>query len=468
MNLNAVWKNTTEDLRLSTSKGTFNTFVAPSKLVDIDDHGDSVTAFIATTSRVHQQYLERRLAEALRDALTRAVGKPCVLRFSHDRIEAGHEPAIPLGPLFDQVEEGHNLYRRAAHHARLRSDFTFEQFAVSSTNEMAYAAAQAVSREPGQAYHLLFLFGGVGVGKTHLMQAIGHRILEKDPETRVLYKTGEDFTNEIIEAIQYKTTVEFRKRYRTVKALLIDDIQFIGGKDKVQEEFFHTFNAIHQEGGQIVLTSDQMPQDIAGLEDRLRSRLEGGLVIDIQQPSFELRTAILLIKAKAWGADIPMDAAQLVAANIQNTRALEGFLRRIIAEGTLRGEPPSKEMTERLLGSMKNADAPNGDASRAHASPLAVLTTVADVFSVKLAALKGKRRKHDIVTPRHLAMYLLRTDLGLPQEEIGSVFGGRDHTTVMYAVDKITAELPNDQRLRGSLDEIRKRLRSAVEIAHEE
>jgi chromosomal replication initiator protein len=325
---------------------------------------------------------------------------------------------------------------------------------------MAYAAAQAVSRNPGQAYHLLYLFGGVGVGKTHLMHAIGHRILEKNPDTKMLCKTGEEFTNEIVEAIRDKSTTEFHKRYRAVTVLLIDDIQFIGGKDKVQEEFFHTFNAIHQEGGQIVLTSDQMPSDIAGLEARLRSRFEGGLTIDIQQPSFELRAAILLIKAKAWHIDVPMDVAQLVAANIESTRQLEGFLKRLVAETTFKHEPIAAETAERILGSMKHHDSGNGVVKKT-LEPTTILKTVAEVFTVKLSALKGERRKREIVTPRHLAMYLMRTDAGLPFDQVGAFFGGRDHTTIMHAVEKMTAALPNDARLRGSLAEVRKRIDTA-------
>lgn len=457
MNPQDVWKTVKEDLRVELSVGTFNALIAQSSLSQLVESDSRFTATISAFSPWHQKMLEERHLGQLKEAFERVTGKPCEVSFiHHSRIE--RQSLASLGPLFVQEEDDRINYLRASQRARLRADFTFEQFAVSSSNEMAYAAASAVSRNPGQAYHLLFLFGGVGVGKTHLMQAIGHRILEKNPQTPIIYRTGEEFTNEIIEAIRDKSTIEFRKKYRHVKVLLIDDIQFIGGKDKVQEEFFHTFNAIHQEGGQIVLTSDQLPLEIIGLEGRLRSRFEGGLTIDIQQPSFELRAAILLIKAKGWGMELPMDAAQLIAANIESTRMLEGFLRRLVAESAARHEEVTKEMADRLLGSMKRTQSETMLASTKKLVPQVLLSAVSDAFSVKVSQLKGKRRSKEIVLPRHLAMYLLRADATLSLEEIGSLMGGRDHTTVLYAVDKITRELPNDERLRGALIEVRKRL----------
>lgn len=461
MTTEEVWKSVKEDVRVELSETQFKSFITPSRLIGVSEQDGRGVATISSTSPFLQKLMEERYQTLLQEAFSRVIGKPCTVLFSHDRTrDSAPQTPSSFGPLFSHVEDEKDRYVRAANLARLRPDFTFEQFAVSSSNEMAYAAAQAVSRNPGQAYHLLYLFGGVGVGKTHLMHAIGHRILEKNPDTKMLCKTGEEFTNEIVEAIRDKSTTQFHKHYRAVTVLLIDDIQFIGGKDKVQEEFFHTFNAIHQEGGQIVLTSDQMPSDIAGLEARLRSRFEGGLTIDIQQPSFELRTAILLIKAKAWHVEIPMDVAQLVAANIESTRQLEGFLKRLVAETTFKHEPVTAEMAERVLKAMKHRDDGNGVVKKT-IEPTIILQTVSDVYSVKLSVLKGERRKREIVTPRHLAMYLLRTDAGLAYEEVGAAFGGRDHTTVMHAVEKITAQLPNDGRLRGSLAEVRKRIDAA-------
>lgn len=460
MNPDEVWKTVKDDLHVELSGGTFNAFVAQTQLSTLSDAGDHMAATLAAMSPWHQRMLEERLRVQIQEAFERVLGKPCQLSFVTDDTIRPAPVAASLGPLFAQADADRVSYHRAVQLAHLRPDFTFEQLAVSSTNEMAYAAAQAVSRSPGQAYHLLFLFGGVGVGKTHLMQAIGHRILEKDPEVRVIYCSGETFTNEIIEAIRDRSTAEFRKKYRSVKILMIDDIQFIGGKDKVQEEFFHTFNAIHQEGGQIILTSDKLPQDIVGLEDRLRSRFEGGLTVDIQQPSFELRSAILLIKAKILEMELPMDVAQLAAANIHSTRFLEGFLRRMMAESEAKREPITLEMAQRILKSMgslagNDATAPERTVS---SSAKSVITVVADTFSLKVSQLTGKQRKKELVLPRHLAMYIMRTELNVPLMEIGRLFGGRDHTTVMHATERVTHELVTNSHLRDALVQVQKRL----------
>lgn len=463
MKLEQVWKTIKDDLEVELTKGEFNSFITQLSLSSLTESDGSVQATIAAPTSFHRRVVEKRFWQQIHDAFCRVVGKEVNLAFSH---LPGKPPptadAAGYGPLFSHVEEDKLTYNRVVQEAQLRRDFTFEQFAVSSTNEMAYAAAQAVSKNPGKAYQLLFLYGGVGVGKTHLMQAIGHRILERDPTDKVMYLSGEDFTNEIIEAIQFKSTVEFRKKYRPMDVLLIDDIQFIGGKDRVQEEFFHTFNAVHRAGGQIVLTSDQLPHEIVGLEARLRSRFEGGLTIDIQEPSFELRTAILLIKAKNLNLELPMEVAQLAAANVRSTRGLEGLLARLMVESSTRREPVTIEMVERVLGSASKEA--KGDKSQKLSVPASeVLKVVAGVFSVKVVALKGKRRKREIVMPRHLAMYLLRLDLKKPLEEIGVLLGGRDHTTVMHAVDKVTTSLPSDERMRGALVEVRKRLRMKIE-----
>lgn len=461
MNTAELWKTVQEDLKVELSTGMFNSFISKTKLERVEENEKKISALLAASSIFHRQWIEDHCRQQIKDAFERVTHKSCELQFTLAAPDS--KPALPLssyGPLFSAQEDSRAAYQRSAQAAHLRPDFTFEQFAVSSTNEMAYAAAQAVSRNPGQAYHLLFLFGGVGVGKTHLMQGIGHRILEADPQTKVMYRSSEEFTNEIVEAIQYKTTAEFRKRYRSVKALMLDDIQFIGGKDKVQEEFFHTFNAIHQEGGQIVLTSDQFPGEILGLEARLKSRFEGGLTIDIQQPSFELRAAIVLIKAKAWGIDIPMDVAQLIAGNIESTRFLEGVLKRLLAETQIHGNAITLEIAEKVIKSFK-ANMPEGNTQNqplSKISPNSVVSAVCEVFGIKSAEIKGVRRQKDLIIPRHLAMYILKTEARLPLVSIGRIFGGRDHSTVIHATDKITAELATNAHLRGALDEIRKRI----------
>lgn len=453
-----VWKSVKEDLRVGLPMAAFGSFIERADLADLETDGEKQVAKISIDGAWHQKMIEEKVGGQMDGAFQRVTGKETLIKFIYKPKSAAAMPdGASLGPLFSHVEDEERGYNRAVGEAKLRPDFTFEHFAVSSTNEMAYAAAQAVSRSPGKMYHLLFLYGGVGVGKTHLMQAVGHRVLEKNPEAKVIYCSSEEFTNEIVEAIQYHTTAGFRKKYRPTDVLLIDDIQFIGGKDKVQEEFFHTFNAIHQEGGQIVMTSDKLPKEIAGLEDRLRSRFEGGLTVDIQKPSFELRAAIALIKAKAWGIDLPMEVAQLVAANVDDTRELEGVLKRIMMETETKKEIPVIEAAQKALSSVR-ANGENKAAAAVRATPQAAAQAVSEVFGVKTADLKGSRRQKELVTPRHLAMYYLRVEAGLPLVAIGDFFGGRDHTSVMHAVEKVTNELANDAQLRGSLTEVRKLL----------
>lgn len=463
MNTEELWKTVKEDLRVELSNATFGSYISQTQLSHVTETGNEMDAVVIAANPWHQKMLEERCWGQIQEALKRVTGKTSRVRFI---VDGGGQPqsqnafkSTAFGPLFSHVEDDEFSYHKAVQRAHLRPDFTFEQFAVSSTNEMAYAASQAVSRDPGQAYHLLFLFGGVGVGKTHLMQAIGHRILEKDPGIKVVYCSGEQFTNEIVEAIQYKSTGEFRKKYRPIKLLLIDDIQFIGGKDKVQEEFFHTFNAIHQEGGQIVMTSDKLPREIEGLEDRLRSRFEGGLTIDIQKPSFELRAAIILLKAKAWGIDLSMEIAQFIAANIEDTRQLEGVLKRLMVEMDAHKTPITREVADGIIKSVRADKATTADSPPSvRLTPQAVLSAVSSVFSIKVSELKGHRRQRELVTPRHLAMYVLNREGGMPYVRVAEAFEGRDHTTVMHATDKIAKVLVVDARLRGSLTEIRKLL----------
>jgi chromosomal replication initiator protein len=335
----------------------------------------------------------------------------------------------------------------------LRQDFTFENFAVSSTNQMAHAAAIAVSKALGKAYNPLFLYGGVGVGKTHLMQAVAHEVLKKNPRLKVICCTGEEFTNEIVNAIRKKTTQEFKQKFRTTKLLMVDDIQFIAGKDRAQEEFFHTFNSVWRAGGQIILTSDRRPEEISKLEDRLRSRFEGGLTIDIQPPDFELRTAILLIKAQQRKFNLPMDIAQLIASNITSTRKLEGFLTRIMTEAITRKEPLTVELVSAIIGKSNGAVI-----SQRLVKPKEVISAVANHFEIKIADLTGERRQKIIVVPRQVLMYLLRTELKIQLVEIGRLLGGRDHSTIIHGVEKITHSLPTSEQLRVDIAGIKQRL----------
>ncbi len=455
MKADELWKTILSDLELSMSRGNFMTWIRPARInrvQQLDVNKQMVE--IAVPSAYHKQYIEGKYIDAVQEALDRITQKNNTIHLIVGESSEQPQESEP-GPLFtSSPASNQELYREAIFKARLREDFIFDTYAVSSSNEMAHAAAQAIATSPGTAYNPLFLYGGVGVGKTHLTQAIGHFLLKRNPESTIIYCTGEEFTNEIIEAIRRKQTHPFKKRYRSAKILLIDDIQFIAGKTAVQEEFFHTFNAIQQEGGQIILVSDQPPNEIDGLEDRLRSRFEGGLTIDIQQPDFELRTAILLIKARRLNVSLPMDIAQLISANIESARRLEGFLTRLATESKLRNQPISDTLVKGLLGNVADTEVD----MHSNVRPREIIKTVASHFNLKPTLLFGPRRLKSLVLPRHLAMYVLRTELQLPLEEIGDLFGGRDHTTVMHAVEKITNTLSTNEGIRVDLATIRKKL----------
>jgi len=449
-----LWQAVLAELQLSLSPSNFSLCFGQTKGLSLKKEGKRLILEVSVPNPYIRNTIFERYLGQIQQAVKRISGKKNEIVFTV--LPSASASKKPAGPLFEAAEEEEkkDTLKEAVLKARLRLDFTFENFAVSPTNEVAYAAAAAVSKNPGDTYNPLFLYGGVGVGKTHLMQGVAHNILKDKPDYPLIYSMSEEFTNEIVEAIRHKTTADFRKKHRSVQALLIDDVQFVAGKDAVQEELFHTFNALQRSGGQVVLTADKPPHEIELLEDRLRSRFEGGLTIDIQEPNFELRTAILLIKAKQLKKDLPMDIAQLIAGNISSTRRLEGFLIKLFARAETRKERISPEMAQALLG--KNTDQP-AEVKRI-VRPKEVVDAVARHFKMKLDELRGPRRQQRIVLPRQLAMYILRMDLKASFQEIGMMFGGRDHTTVMYSVEKISHELGDSAELRLELSAVRKKL----------
>ena len=346
-------------------------------------------------------------------------------------------------PLFNYEPPIEDLFTRAG----LNSRYTFENFAVSTSNNVAFAAAQAVSKDPGRSYNPLFFYGGVGVGKTHLAHAAARTVLEHNQESRILFCPGDRFTNELIESIQNKTTQQFRKKYRTLHILIVDDIQFIAGKQTVQEEFFHTFNTIVGAGGQVILTSDRPPHEIKNLEDRLRSRFSGGLIVDLQPPDFELRTAILLIKAKEKNILIQMEAAKMVAEQITDTRALEGTLLSLYAR-TLgkKDEIDLEEIDLYFQGS--------NEKKLKRISPQDVLHAVCSYYGIKPTTIKGPIRSDAIAFPRQIIMYILRRELHMKYGEIALTLKRKDHTTVMYAYEKINGLCMKDPLLKDQIDRI--------------
>ena len=336
--------------------------------------------------------------------------------------------------------------------ANLRTFFTFDKFAVSGSNQMAHAATQAVAETPGISYNPLFIYGGVGVGKTHLMHAVGHNMIVKNPAVKILACTAEDFTNDIVDGIRNKTTAEVRKKYRKLDALFIDDIQFIAGKDTAQEEFFHTFNAVTSAGGQVILTSDKPPTEISKLEDRLKTRFQAGLIVDIAPPDFELRSAIVQIKSEERGILLTNEMVSLIAGNVDSARGIQGFLVKLFTEVNFNKKNVSPELIQSLLGKTDKEDE-----IRIKIDPENLINKVAKYYSLGKRQLLGNSRQLPIVRPRQILMYLLRTQVKLPYQEVGRIVG-RDHSTVMNSVDKITNLLSTNVDIQEDIMGIKKSL----------
>ncbi len=340
----------------------------------------------------------------------------------------------------------------AAERPKLNPKYTFENFVVGPNNQMAHAAALAVAEAPGKAYNPLFIYGGVGLGKTHLMHAVGHYVLKKNPAARIAYVSTETFTNDLINSIRSDKMGLFRERYRSVDILLVDDIQFIAGKERTQEEFFHTFNALYESNKQIILSSDRPPREIPTLEARLKSRFEWGLITDIQPPDYETRIAILKMNAELRGVEVPEEVLELIARLItSNIRELEGALVRLITYASLNNVPINKTTALRALSNVFTQE-------QAALTMDDILETVARRFGVRPEQLKGKGRSKEVALPRQVAMYLIREHTGASFPEIGQFFGGRDHTTVLYAVQKIQKERKKNPELAKTLEELEQQL----------
>lgn len=338
----------------------------------------------------------------------------------------------------------------------LNPKYIFNTFIVGSNNELAHAACQAVSKNPGVAYNPLFIYGGVGLGKTHLLQSIGNEILRKNPDKKVKYASSEKFTNELIEAIAIKKTKSFKNIYREIDILIIDDIQFLAGKEKTQEEFFHTFNALYENNKQIVLSSDRPPKAIPELEERLRSRFEGGMIADVGFPDYEMRLAILKTKAREKNFEMPNDSLNYIALHIQkNIRELEGALNRVIATCELSGEHPDLKKTTSIL-----ADIISRPVTKA-STPKDILKNVAEFYDVSIKDILNKNRKKEIVKPRQIAMYLMRHEIKSSFPSIGEWIGGRDHTTAMHAYTKISNAMEVDKVIEQEIHLITEKIYNA-------
>lgn len=445
--LEKIWGSVLEGLKLNVTQGSFNVFLKNTSLLGISESGEKLICVVGCDTPMKKSNLDLRFSGQIALELEAQLKKKCEVVIK-----------VISGPSFTKASEGLPLFDEkkidtaAVRRANLREDYTFENYAVGGSNQMAFAAAQAVAARPGLAYNPLFIYGGVGVGKTHLMQSIGAAVL-KETGYPVLFCSGEEFTNDLVEAIRLKSTDKVRAKYRKVKVLMIDDVQFIAGKPSVQEEFFHTFNTIQKEGGQIVMTSDRPPTEIAKLEERLRSRFGAGLIVDVGQPNFELRTAILLIKARQRNINLDMKLAQMISTQIEGVRELEGFLTKLTTEIVF----AKKELTAPLIESLLEIKSQNDGANKLM-TPSEVFNIVSSFYGVGIQQLKGERRTKTIAWPRQVLMYFLYKIVHLSLEEAGRQIGGRDHTTVLHGSNKVELLIGEDDRIASEVREIRKRI----------
>jgi len=427
-----LWQGALERIRSHVSGQTYDTWFRSLGPLEFD--GSTLT--LEVPSQFYVDWLDQHYRGLLETSLTSAAGRPVGLAF-----------AVRPGPA-SEVMDRPRASMPNRDDANLSPNCSFDTFVVGSGNQFAHAVCLAVAQSPGERYNPLFLYGGVGLGKTHLMHAIGHAVRAQRAGARIMFVSAEKFMNEMIYSIQHATTLEFKSRYRTADVLLIDDIQFLAGKESTQEEFFHTFNALHDSHRQIVLTSDGPPNSMTALEERLVSRFTWGVVADLQPPDLETRVAIVRKKAELQGRSLPNEIALFLASNIKtNIRDLEGSLSRLLAFSDLTGQPITLEFAQEVLREQMKPD-------RARLDVHDIQRVVARHFSVSEESLRGKRRTDTIAFPRQVAMYLARTMTDLSLAEIGAKFGGRDHTTVLHACQKIETLLPGDRELRAAVEDL--------------
>lgn len=441
-----LWQAVLEKLKQKTSKPSFETWMKEITFHALDIKKQEI--FLIAPHDLAREQLETTHKKLIADTVYEIFGESLQVNFILSQTKENQ--FLPQ----KKYAQPNNKKTNSPHHM-LNNRYIFETFVVGPGNRFAHAAALAVAESPSKSYNPLFIYGGVGLGKTHLMHAIGHYVMEHNPGANVQYLSSEKFTNEFINSIQYNKTEEFRNKYRNVDVLLIDDIQFLAGKEQTQEEFFHTFNTLHEDSKQIVISSDRPPKEIPTLEDRLRSRFEWGLITDITPPDLETRIAILRKKAKADGLDIPNEVMIYIANQINtNIRQLEGALIRVVAYSSLENKDIDADLAAEAL---KHFETPSNTRVISISD---IQKAVANMYQLKIDDLKAKKRTKSIAFPRQIAMYLSRelTDCSLPK--IGKEFGGRDHTTVIHACDKISSMIQTDALLQSRLKEIEQLLKS--------
>lgn len=439
-----VWNQVLADIQVEVSQPKFIAFFKPTTLVSVVDN----VATIGSPNPMAVGLLEKNYYALIKNSLDKKLNANVSLVFI---VKRQATPTVEAGPLFSEKVAPSVEKRRPP---RIREDYSFDTLAVSDSNQLAYTASFTVATDPGGKYNPLYLYGSVGVGKTHLMHAIANTVFEKNPSSSIVYLTTEEFTNEMVEAIQSKNTSKLRRKFRNIDLLLLDDIQFLSGKEKVQEELFHTFNTLIDNNGQVIFSSDRPPSEIKKIEARLASRFEQGLTIDIQPPDLELRSAILLIKSEKHGLLLTPDFARMAAEHITEPRALEGFLLKLTTIMSLEGKSDiTEDLVEKALGHLKQ--------ERPKIHPDDVIRAVCEYYSVKPTQLKGAKRDASLVRARQVCMYVLKESLQITLVEIGNLLGGRDHTTIMHGVEKIT-QLKQTSTISNEIEHIHQMLNETI------
>jgi chromosomal replication initiator protein len=443
MDLDRLWKNTQEELRVVMAPAVYQTFVAKAQLISLANN----QATVACPNSYLVDINHKRYYHLFKSALDNQSKLDLQISFIVQELISSPSSQTPAAPLFN--------YQASTNPTapNLHPKYTLNNLIVGNSNNFAFAAAQGIIKNPGLSYNPFFIWGGVGLVKTHLMQAIGHELYKNNPQLKIKYFPAENFANELISALKSKNMNRFKEKYRQADCILVDDVQFIAGKEYIQEEFFHTFNALHMAGKQVVLTSDRKPADIDRLEDRLVSRFMGGLTVDIQLPDYEMRLAIINQKAQEKGIALDPTAAAFLAENIvSNIRDIEGRLQEIIVQSM------SQQITQIDLDFVNRLLNPSSGiyaSATKDYTPRHIISVCAKYFNIKTGDLCGKSRKKDLVTARHITAYLLLTEINLPLEEVGRLLGGRDHTSIMHARDKIHTDISTNPQTKTLVHQIK-------------
>jgi chromosomal replication initiator protein len=445
--MNRLWHETLAHLEQTLNPQHFSTWIRPIHFISVEKD----VILLEVPNRFDRDWVRDHYVQLIRETVSKIGAVDYKIQLEIGNKSNGKDDLVSQSEIPRQIHSPSVSIRENQQHewngsGNLNSKYVFDEFVAGSSNQFAYAAAMAVANNPATTYNPLFIYGGVGLGKTHLVNAIGNAIIKKNLNMRVCYYTSEKFMNELINSLRYAKMDEFRNKFRSMDVLLIDDVQFIAGKERTQEEFFHTFNSLYESHKQIVVTSDKFPKEIPGLEERLRSRFEWGLIADIQPPDVETKQAILKMKAEQNGIELPEDVSQFLATSVSsNVRELEGFLIRIGAYASLTSTPVSLAMAREILKDIlveKNKEITIEEIQK----------IIASHFSIKISDLKSPKRLKALVLPRQIAMYLARQLTSCSYPEIGDRFGGKDHSTIIHAIKKIEKQIESDFQLRSTIN----------------